>query len=386
MNRLILTVAPSEESFIGLTAALEKAGVRLQSRLVHDFPTAIARLAGGGVGSLLMDRSALPDPSESTTKIIADLHAVAPRVPVFLWSDAYDPAMAALAKQASATGYLTKDIDPMELKRLLVDQPREREAARSPVAHGPGGSLKSTLIGITGAKGGVGTTTVAMNIAAGLAERGTVILAEVRSGFGSLQAHFYPGRVVRGLAALGESRPLAPLLWPVPGVVGLRILFGPQTAAECHEIEVPDALNIVNQLAGEADFVVLDLPVSLNETNRAILSACDYLAMVVEPSPACLRLGKLALEGIQTWSKPPASIGAVVVKRRAEGVPMSIAEIENDLGVTLLKVIPPAPELCALSEQARVPVIQYDPESLVTDSLLALARCFHSVRAFQMKK
>ena len=65
---------------------------------------------------------------------------------------------------------------------------------------------------------------------------------------------------------------------------------------------------------------------------------------------------------------------------------MSLPEIENDLGVALLRVIPPAPELCTLSEQARVPVIQYDPESLVTDSLLALARCFHSARAFQAKK
>jgi pilus assembly protein CpaE len=381
MNRLILTVAPNGEHSEELQASLDRAGLGPQARRVHDVPTALARLAGGGVGSILMEGSVFEGPG-----VFNDLHSVAPGLPVFLWSEQYEPSLASLVKQTAASGYLTQDMDASEWKRLLVDLPRERELARLANAPTPSALSKSTLIAVTGAKGGVGTTTVAMNIAAALAERGSVILAEIRSSFGSLQAHFYPGRAIRGLTKLGESTRLAPLLWPVPSVAGLRILFGPQTAPDCHEIDAEEALNILNQLAPEADFVVLDLPVALTETNRAILGACNYLAMVVEPTPACLRLGKLALEGIQSWTKTPPSIGAVVVKRRAEGTPMSLSEIENDLGVALLRVIPPAPELCILSEQARVPLVQYDPESLVTDSLLALARCFHSARAFQTKK
>jgi hypothetical protein len=51
------------------------------------------------------------------------------------------------------------------------------------------------------------------------------------------------------------------------------------------------------------------------------------------------------------------------------------------LGVPILKVIPPAPELCVVGEQSHVPMMLCDPDSLAADSLMALARGFHSKSA-----
>jgi Flp pilus assembly CpaE family ATPase len=166
------------------------------------------------------------------------------------------------------------------------------------------------------------------------------------------------------------------LLWPVPTIAGLRVLFGPQTSADCAEIEPATATTLLRALAAEADFVVVDLPASLSVANRAILGASHYMTLVVEPIPICMRLGKLTLEAILRWEKAPVSIGTTVVRQGREGVPVPLAEIEAELGVPIQTVVPPAPEFRLQGERTRVPMIQSDPDSPVAESFVALARGF----------
>ncbi len=53
-----------------------------------------------------------------------------------------------------------------------------------------------------GAKGGVGTTTVALNVAAALAGHRRVILAELHPELGSLPLYFQPHRSMRDIGDL----------------------------------------------------------------------------------------------------------------------------------------------------------------------------------------
>jgi Flp pilus assembly CpaE family ATPase len=173
------------------------------------------------------------------------------------------------------------------------------------------------------------------------------------------------------------SRMAALMLWPVPGVEGLRLLFGPQTPEDCGEIEPERTTNLLQMLAAKADFVVVDLPASLSQANRAILGASHYFTIIVEPVPACMRLGRLALDAIQNWERAPASTATVVVKHSSDRAPIPLPEIAGELGVPIHGVVPPASELCAQGERARLPMIQCDPDSLAADSFLTLARRFH---------
>jgi hypothetical protein len=127
--------------------------------------------------------------------------------------------------------------------------------------------------------------------------------------------------------------------------------------------------------------VVADLPPSLSEANRAILGASHYLTLVVEPVPICMKLGKVTLEAIQGWERAPASIGTAVVRQRSEGPQVPLAEIEAELGVPIYIVVPPAPDLWLQGVGNRVPMIQCDPDGLVSDSFATLARGFHLQKA-----
>jgi pilus assembly protein CpaE len=267
--------------------------------------------------------------------------------------------------------------DPQKLARIISGT-LENDEAGGPMSAREKGI--ATIISVMGVKGGVGTSTVATNLAAALTERGTVILAELRPTFGSLGSHFRPGRMVPGLSSkwdadvAGMRSRVAAALWPVPSVPRLRILFGPQTPLDCGEINPERIATLLRILAAEADFLVTDLPASLDPSNREILSRSHYMALVMEPARACMGLAKLTLEGINMWEKAPRSISAVIVKRTAEGSPLPLAEIEAELGIPMQCVIPPAPELWLRGERTRVPLIQCDADSLAADTFFTMSR------------
>jgi MinD-like ATPase involved in chromosome partitioning or flagellar assembly len=89
---------------------------------------------------------------------------------------------------------------------------------------------------LVGAKGGAGTTTVALNVAAVLAQqRHKVTLVEMHPAFGTLRRTSGP-RTDPNLSHLLEAAAIGPAdteacLWPCEKVPGLSVLFGPQTAA-----------------------------------------------------------------------------------------------------------------------------------------------------------
>ena len=142
------------------------------------------------------------------------------------------------------------------------------------------------------------------------------------------------------------------------------------------QLGYPTATSLLRKLGSEADFVVVDLPPSLSPSSASILGASHHLALVVNPLPACLKLGNSILEGIRLCQTTPTSIGSVVVRLTSEGTPTSPAEIEAEMGVSILAIVPPAPELATQGERTRLPLVQSDPLSMVAEGFTTLAHRF----------
>jgi nitrogenase subunit NifH len=97
------------------------------------------------------------------------------------------------------------------------------------------------------------------------------------------------------------------------------------------------------------------------------------IGVVVERDPICVAAAKEMLKAIQSWEASPAVLGAIVVNRVVFASPLELADIELQLGIPILGVIPPAPDLCAAAYNAKCSLVALDPESLAAQSFAALA-------------
>jgi pilus assembly protein CpaE len=360
-------------------ALASQGGSAFRLQCVASLPTALARIAGGDVDAVLLDLSQGGGPDIDRLDSILKLRHEAPNAPIVVLCGAEDEGLALVAQRAGVTDYVIKERCQSSLTPAL------RAAIERRLKPAANGLAKASLKGgevivLLGAKGGVGTTTVAMNVAAVLAERSKVVLFELRPAFGTLAPYFRAIASTRNLSHLlramrggSAAADVETFLWPCKNVPGLRVLFGPQTVAESGDIEPDFARTITQALAAAADYVVIDLPVSLSGANRSVIEKAKMLVLVTERDPVSVHAAKqmsLAIESLNASPEPP---GTVIVNRTHLAVPMPLAEIEAQLTGAVLAVIPPDADLCLSAQNAHMPLVSVVPESLLASSLAALA-------------
>lgn len=389
---LLIQNDPLESGSIRRTLALQGDGV-FKLQCVESIPTALARIGGGGVDAIMLDLALHDDRSRDGLAGFLQIRQAAPRVPLIVLYDPSDEGLALKAMRAGASDYLLKNggsdglglviRSAIELGRKQFDPQNSRTLS----ARHTGGT-----IAFIGAKGGVGATTVALNVASALAKRSRVTLVEMRPAFGTLAAYLKPYGHIRDISHLlrAEAAEILPAdagacLWPCKNVPGLSVLFGPQSPSACGELSPDRVKELVAALAGSTDFVVLDLPASLSEANRAAIEVSGRVLLVVERDPVCVQSAKLMAQALEAWGVAPQSVEIVLVNRASLSFPTPLAEIETQLGLAALSVVPPGPDICLGAQQAHTPLIAFQPDSLVADSLVALAeKCASLERTVRM--
>jgi pilus assembly protein CpaE len=298
---------------------------------------------------------------------------------VILLSGREDDALAVGAVRAGAEDYLIKGSVSGESLSRSVRYTLERHARhrRNENKSRLRGRAKARTLAFIGAKGGVGTTTVALNVAAALAhEKRNVILTELRGACGNLSHHF------RRIPAANFSRLLDRNQGTITSLElnacltnyssALRVLFGPQKADEAKPVPPEIAREVLSTLASMAELVVLDLPAEPSGSNRYAIRDCNFVGLVLEREPSCLAMARIMLDHIRSWSSE-ALVAAIVVHRAPLAVPMELEQITGALGLAIAGLIPPAADACVLSQKAGIPLVTGYAETLVADSFLTLA-------------
>ena len=381
-NMLVLLIQDGMDGVESIRNAVTSSGdgtLRLQC--IKSLPTALARIAGGGVAAVVLDVSARTGGSQDALEAVRQIRRAAPQAPLLVLCGAADEALAVRALRAGATDHVIREhmaarLGPALQAALSIDaapvrHPERRRPERvAPVA---GAARRGTVVAFMGAKGGVGTTTVALNVAYVLAQGGRVILAEMRPEFGTLAPYLAPHGLARNVTHALQGAPLSGCLWSSKTMPGLSVLFGPQTAAECGPLAPDAARALVGELALLADYVVLDLPFSVSAANRALVESSDSVELVVDRDSLCVQAARWLGQEIESWSGAPQPVEIVLVNRAALVSPMSLGDIDAQLGRAPLAVVPPAADLCATAANLHLALVALQPESLIAGSLVALS-------------
>jgi pilus assembly protein CpaE len=358
---------------------------------VDSLPTALARLGGGGVDLIVLDLALRGEPASEGLVGFLQLRQAAPLATIVVLYDPSDEGLALRAMRAGAADTILKEHAGERIALVLHSAHSAAERAREPLdarsVRAPAPQRTGAALAFMGAKGGVGSTTVALNVASALAKRNPVILVEMQPAFGTLQPYFKPHGLMHNISHLlrEEAANAATCLWPSKSVPGLSVLFGPQLAAECGDYPPDRVKKLIHTLSGLADYVVLDLPCSLADANRAAVESSNRLILVMERDPVCIQSARLMAQAIEAWEGTPQPIEMIVVNRSLLSCPIPLAEVEAQLGFPPLAVVPPGPDICLAAQRAHLPVIAFQPDSLVSDSLIGLAaKCESFARTVPM--
>ncbi|HRQ38889.1 MAG TPA: response regulator [Chloroflexota bacterium] len=296
---------------------------------------------------------------------------------------------------AGADDYLTKPTEPVELiervQNLLENVPPRPDLAGGapPVAEPPAAkaaamgrtvalSPSSQVIAVLGARGGAGTTQLAINLAISLAGPelpATLVDLDVRQGHVGLYLNQKVSNGLNKLARLPENtlgRDVSARLMPYNDHLQLLLTESDLSATG----DVPSAgqmEKIMEMLAVLGGTVVVDCGLGITAVNRPIIEQADHLLLCVQPERVGLAAAKLFMAQLQNVLFPHTQLHLVLLEF---GGSMTIPQqaIESFLGWSVSAIIPIPPQDLRRAVNKSIPLVQLNPEGKVAVMIGQLAR------------
>ncbi len=208
------------------------------------------------------------------------------------------------------------------------------------------GMLGGHIITLTGVRGGVGATTIAVNLAwhfGVLTRRHTVLLdPDMHMGLAAFMLNLQPGPGLR--TALEQPDRIDALLAErvaLPAAERLHLLAASEPLATETALATEAAEKLLEALRRRYSFIVADVPFEQQKVNRTLLEQAHQRVLVMEPTLACIRdvLRLLALP-----AGPAQLQRAIIVLNRASSTGgLTQKQIEEAIGSQVDVIIPNLP-------------------------------------------
>jgi CheY-like chemotaxis protein/MinD-like ATPase involved in chromosome partitioning or flagellar assembly len=271
--------------------------------------------------------------------------------------------------RAGADDYVTK---PVAVEELLA----RVETLLLRAARLSASTARAKMLALVGAKGGVGTTTVAVNLALALVQHGkSVILVDLHPCMGCV-CRMLGLDLCRGWTELAQIESRGIRRGDIERRLarhstGLQVLGSDEVPPEPQQRELTSsqAEAMLDELSTMAEWVIFDLPVQFHPASESVLGRCDLMTVVTEADPLALRRAKDRLALLQQRGIPRDRAGVVIVNRTQSTMTMPIGELEDRLGAAVVGVMPPAAEACLHALSHGTPLILARPDHLAAEML-----------------
>ncbi|MDN4642702.1 AAA family ATPase [Arthrobacter sp. PsM3] len=335
----------------------------------------LARNLGGAVDVMVFG----PDiRTEQMLAMAAGLEHAFPDIVLVLVANAAPELMLA-AMRSGVRDVLPPDTEAGRM-RAALERAAETSRSRKQLASEEAGqkSVRGRVISVMSPKGGVGKTTVATNLAVGLAKlapMGAVIVdldlqfGDVASGLG-LEPQYTINDAVTG-AASSDAMVLKAFLSRHPS--GAYAMCAPRRPAEADLIKPAHVTTLINQLSLEFPYVILDTAPGLGEEVLAVLELATDGVWVCGMDIPSIRGLNHGLEVLRQLDLMPPS-NTIVLNFADKRSGLTVQDVEATVGLPV-DIILPWSRTLPFSTNAGVPLLQdsrRDPALKGLRNLIAL--------------
>jgi pilus assembly protein CpaE len=261
------------------------------------------------------------------------------KIAIVALSSATDPDLLVRAMRAGCSEFLSRPFNYDEFADTLtrLDQRWSTTIARS---HNAG-----KILSFFGAKGGVGTTTLAVHLAMFLVKafRKKVLLIDNHMQLGHVCLylgldgnHHYFNELVRNVSRLDQDL-LRGFIATHPS--GLDILSSPDVHSSLRNTDTESVERTLEFLSAQYDFVILDCETSFEDINLAIIELSTLVYLVAAPEIGAIRDLSRYVDGLIQNEQATEKL-QVVINRYSSRDAVTIEQIEKAIHLPIAIKIP----------------------------------------------
>jgi pilus assembly protein CpaE len=293
---------------------------------------------------------------------------------VFFVSDHSDQSVLRRAIRIGAREFFSQPIDDEEIKDALEGFKARTLAALSEEAFKSG-----KIINIIGSKGGVGTTTVAVNLAVSLAELKSVqsvALIDMNLLFGDIplfleiEPKYNWSEITKNISRL-DSTFLKNILSIDSS--GVCVLPSPSYLSK-QSVATPDIIErLLTVMRRMFDYIIVDGGQSLGNISLRILELADTVLLVSVLNLPCLSNANKLLSQFRDLGFPTDDNIKVVVNRHLKKADISIKDAETSLEKEIFWTVPNDYQTAVTALNRGKALAQFAPRQDITNNFRRLA-------------
>jgi pilus assembly protein CpaE len=274
---------------------------------------------------------------EKASRTAEQLRAVVPEAAVFAISSQTQPDLIIRAMRSGCGEYVIKPLDRDQLIEALARVGGRKKDKREQVT--------GQILVLVGAKGGTGVTTLAVHLAALLAQRYArkTLLVDLHPDLGDASVFLSLTKHQYNFYDLVENthRLDADLLqgFLTRHSSGLDLLPAPEALDLPRHTPAEAIERTMDFLRSQYEFVIVDCPPAMTEHNLAVMGRADRISIIATPEIPALRNAARLLEYLARVDFPPEHAW-VIINRHARNAPISDAQVEKAIRKAVYRRIP----------------------------------------------